>query len=293
MAKAVRENRFVLEFSKVDLEARVGLPVGRYSNPSMLTTALVTAMAMAVIYGAAYCSIGPPGGIGATVWRYLTAFERIPIMIALLTVWALVILGFKLMKIRAQRMALDVSFIPKDPMWILNGRTAEAVIAEIGATVEQPEQFMYLRRSLGVLRTMRNIGRIADAEDLFDSRAGADEAVIDGGYTPVKAFIWGVPVLGFIGTVFGLTTATANFGRVLSDPSMKADMDKLAGGLVGVLGGLDTAFITTAEGLVAAFFLYMAQMMVKQADERLLDDVRDKCSNHIVTRVRIDKRGEG
>jgi biopolymer transport protein ExbB/TolQ len=293
MAKSERNNRFVLRFSKVDPEARLGLPVGRYSNPSMLTTGLVTAVAMVVMYGTAYWSLSFAGAYGEIVWRYLTAFDRIPILIALLTVWALVILAFKVLKIRAQRKALDLSFVPKDPMWVLDGSTAEAVIAEIGATVEQPEQFMYLRRSLSVLRTMRNIGRIADAEELFESRAGADEAIVDGGYTSVKAFIWGVPVLGFIGTVFGLTTATASFGRVLSDPSMKADLEKLAGGLVGVLGGLDTAFVTTAEGLVAAFFLYMAQMMVKQADELLLDDVRDACSNRIVTRVRIDKQGEG
>jgi biopolymer transport protein ExbB/TolQ len=243
---------------------------------------------MLLVYGTSFSLRNPAGGEGALVWRYLTAFNGIPIAIAALTCLSIAILSLKLLKIRAQRRALDVLFTPRDPMWVLNGSTAESVIADIGAAVEEPERFMYLRRVLGVLRTMRNIGRVADAEELFESRSGADEAVVDSGYTPVKAFIWGVPVLGFIGTVIGLTEATGQFGRVLSDPAVKKDLEALAAGLTGVLSGLDTAFITTAEGLVAAFFLYMAQTMVKRADERLLDDVRDACSVRVVTRVRID-----
>jgi biopolymer transport protein ExbB/TolQ len=242
---------------------------------------------MAATYLVAYQFSHGKDDLGATVWMYLTAFDRIPIFIALLTFWSLSILFLKFLKIRAQRRALGVQLTPRDPMWVLDGSSADAVIARIESNVEESEQFMYLRRSLGVLRTMRNIGRVADAEELFESRAGADEAVIDSGYTPVKAFIWGIPVLGFIGTVLGLTTATGNFGKVLSDPEMKRDLEALAAGLTSVLGGLDTAFVTTAEGLIAAFFLYMAQMLVKQQDERLLDDVRDACSVNIVTKVRI------
>lgn len=279
---------FELRFTRVDPEARIGLPIGRLTNPSMASSFLLALLMMGALYGTAWYFRTPsPDSAGSIAWKYLTAFDRIPIAIAMLTTWALAILGLKLLKIRAQRRALDIQVTPRDPRWTLDGETADAAIADIGARVEEPERFMYLRRSLGVLRTMRNIGRIADAEELFESRAGADEAIVDSGYAPVKAFIWGVPVLGFIGTVFGLTTATANFGVVLKDERMKNNMDEMVRGLTGVLGGLDTAFVTTAEGLVAAFFLYMAQMLVKQADERLLDDVRDACSVRIVTRVRI------
>lgn len=278
---------FILRFRACDPEAFAGLPRGRFTNPSLTSSGLLAGIVMAATYLVAYQFSHGKEGLGVTVWTYLTAFDRIPIFIALLTFWSLSILFLKFLKIRAQRRALAVQFTPRDPMWVLDGSSADAVIAKIASTVEEPEQFMYLRRSLGVLRTMRNIGRVADAEELFESRAGADEAIVDSGYTPVKAFIWGIPVLGFIGTVLGLTTATGNFGKVLSDPEMKRDLEALAAGLTSVLGGLDTAFVTTAEGLIAAFVLYMAQMLVKQQDERLLDDVRDACSVNIVTKVRI------
>jgi biopolymer transport protein ExbB/TolQ len=288
MNKAGSASTFQLRFARTDPEAMLGLPRGRFTNPSMLTSGLLAAAMMAVLYGAAYQFSHRPGSTGELVWTYLTGFDRIPIFIAILTCWSIAILAMKVLKIRAQRRALALSFAPRDPMWVLNGSTADAVIASIGAAVEEPEQFMYLRRTLGVLRTMRNIGRVGDVEELLESRSGADEAVIDSGYNPVKAFIWGIPVLGFIGTVLGLTTATGNFGKVLSDPEMKRNLEALASGLTAVLGGLDTAFVTTAEGLIAAFFLYMAQMIVKQMDERLLDDIRDACSTQVVARVRID-----
>lgn len=278
---------FELRFRSCDPEAWAGLPRGRASNPSMASSAALAALMLAATYAVAYQFSHGMVGPGPMAWRYLTAFDGIPVFIAALTCWSLAILLLKFLKIRAQRRALVVQLTPRDPMWVLNGATADSVIERIASAVEEPERFLYLKRTLGVLRTMRNIGRIADVEELFESRAGADEAVVDSGYTSVKAFIWGIPVLGFIGTVFGLTAATANFGKVLNDPAMKTDLEALAGGLTGVLGGLDTAFVTTAEGLVAAFVLYMVQMLVKQEDERMLDDIRDACSMNVVTRVRI------
>lgn len=282
----VRPIEFELRFVDVDVEGRFGLPIGRLTNPHSITGALVAAVLLATLYGSVWLvrTVEP---WGSTAWMWLTSYQGIPVAIAVLTCWACAILFLKLWKIRGQRRALQVSLLPKDPLWVLDGGSAEQLIRKIAVTVEEAESFMYLRRVLGVLRTMRNVGRVADVEELFESRAGADEAIIDSGYAPVKAFIWGVPVLGFIGTVIGLTQATGRFGAVLRDDSMKQDLEKLAGGLTDVLAGLDTAFITTAEGLIAAFVLYLLQMLVKQADDRLLDDVREACSVRIVTRVRI------
>lgn len=277
---------FELRFAQADIERRFGLPIGRLTNPHWFTGALLAFVLLVVLYSSSWVTRTTEPW-GPTAWRWLTSFQGIPIAIAILSCWACSILLLKLVKIRGQRLVLQVQLLPKDPLWVLDGGSADQLIRKISVEVEEAESFMYLRRVLGVLRTMRNVGRVADVEELFESRAGADEAIVDSGYAPVKAFIWGVPVLGFIGTVIGLTQATGRFGAVLNNEAMKKDLEKLAGGLTDVLSGLDTAFITTAEGLIAAFFLYLFQMIVKQADDRLLDDVREACSIRIVTRVRI------
>jgi hypothetical protein len=54
-----------------------------------------------------------------------------------------------------------------------------------------------------------------------------------------------------------------------------------------VLEGLDTAFITTAEALIAVLFIYLIQTAVRRADESLYDDIRAACSNAVVARIRL------
>lgn len=276
----------VLRFSDADVEARLGLPRGRLTNPSNFSGLLAGSVLVLMVYLAAWIMKGS-GGFGATVWRWLTDFQGIPIAIMVLTGWSVALLCLKLLKIRAQRKALEAVVMPSDAQWVLHAASAEEVIRRVGAMVEDADSFMYFKRVLGVLKAMRNLGRVSEVEDLFEARASADEAVLESGYTLVKAFIWGVPVLGFIGTVIGLTQATGKFGVVLRDDRMKQDLNQLTSGLVEVLGGLDTAFVTTGEGLVAALLLFMLMTVVRQTEERLLDDVRDHCYHQVVMRTRL------
>lgn len=285
---ATEQSSYQLQFSEHDIEGRLGLPVGRMTNPSGWSGLLLGFLLLAALYVVAWLPSGREGW-GETAWRWLTAFQGIPIAIATLTCWSIAIMLLKYMKIRAQRVALSLPVIPKDPSWVLTGQTADALMRRIRTIVDEPEAFMYFRRVFAVLLTIRNVGRVSEVEELFEGRAHADEAIVDSGYSLVKAFIWGVPVLGFIGTVIGLTQATGQFGKVLNSEEMKTDLSKLASGLTEVLGGLDTAFITTAEGLVSAFFLFLGMTIVRQADDRLLDDIRDRCYSKWVTRVRIQR----
>ena len=49
-----------------------------------------------------------------------------------------------------------------------------------------------------------------------------------------------------------------------------------------------TAFITTAEALIAVIFIQLFQTAVRRADERLLDDIRAACADEIVARYVTD-----
>ena len=78
------------------------------------------------------------------------------------------------------------------------------------------------------------------------------------------------------------------FGETMK--SAGQDVAVITEKLKTVLEGLDTAFITTAEALIAVLFIYLIQTLVRRADEQLCDDIRTACSNAIVSRVRITKR---
>jgi len=277
--------RPLLSYSSLDPEARVGLPSGMLTTPSAITCFMLTTLIGAAVYGASYAMRA--GEWGSLVWEYLTGFGRIPIPITLLSIWSLVFLLLKALKIRAQRAALRVHFVPEDTAFVLSSATADSVVDAIDRAADQPARFMFLARSRSVLRVMRNLGRVSDVDDLITSRGDQDESTIDSGYTILRGFIWAIPVLGFIGTVVGLTQAMGRFGSALR--AAGSDVDAITQQLTGVLSGLDTAFITTAEALIAVIFIHLIQTVVRRADEQLLDDVREACFDSIVSRVRIGR----
>ena len=275
----------LLSFSRLDPESRLGLPSGTLTTPSATTCFLLTTIVGGAVYGTSYAF--REGEWGAVVWEYLTAFGRIPIPITLLSIWSLVFLLLKALKIRAQRAALRIHFVPDDTAFVLTAATADSVVDAIDRAADQPTRFMFLARSRSVLRIMRNLGRVSDVDDLIASRGDQDESTVDSGYTILKGFIWAIPVLGFIGTVVGLTQAMGRFGSALR--AAGKDVDAITQQLTGVLSGLDTAFITTAEALIAVIFIHLIQTAVRRADEQLLDDVREACFDSIVSRVRIGR----
>ena len=286
MQERNRPSAAVLRFDHLDPEARFGLPVGSGTTPSSTTCFLLTTVIAGAAYAVAYYA--REGEWGAVVWQYMTAFGRIPIPIIVLSIWSLVFLFIKTLKIRAQARALRISFVSDDPGFVLTDATADAVIDAIDRSVDDPTRFIFLARCRAVLRMMRNLGRVADVDEILTSRGDQEESSMDSGYTILRGFIWAIPVLGFIGTVVGLTQAMKRFGETMKTAGQ--DVGQITEKLKTVLEGLDTAFITTAEALIAVFFIYLIQAAIRRADEQLRDDVRAACSNTIVARVRITRR---
>ncbi|MCH2140534.1 MAG: MotA/TolQ/ExbB proton channel family protein [Phycisphaerales bacterium] len=273
----------VLSYGHIDPERRLGLPSGRFTTPGASAVFILGLLVFALIYGLAWAASG--SAWGAIVWLYLTGFSGIPVPIMLLSCWSLAIILLKAMKIAGQRTALRLRFMPEDPGFVLSVSTVDRVIDSIEQSVDEPHRFLLLDRVLTALKSIRNIGRIADLDEMLRSAAEADDDAMDSGYTVVRGFIWAIPVLGFIGTIIGLTDAIAGFGGVLDAESAGIEMLTLR--LTEVIGGLDTAFVTTGEGLVAALLLHLAITLVRRADEQLLDDCRTYAARNVTARVRV------
>jgi len=83
-------------------------------------------------------------------------------------------------------------------------------------------------------------------------------------FAPIGFAIWVLPMLGFIGTVLGITQAIGG----LSDSVAVTDV--AGGGFDGVLAGLQFAFDTTLVGLVLVIPLMLA-LLVLRARAQTLD----------------------
>ena len=274
---------FVLRYRTCDPEARLGVPSGRFTNASAASSLVLAILSMAIVYGAVFALRDRAGF--AMAWEYLTGFAGIPIPMAFLASWAISILVLKSLKIRAQRTALRIRFMPSDQGFTVSSATAERLIEAIETSVEEPERFMFLARVLRALKSVRNVGRVADVDEMLATRAEQDENLVEGGYTLVRGFVWAIPVLGFIGTIVGLTAAISRFGGVLGQPGLP--LESITAQLTDVIAGLDTAFVTTGEGLVAALAIHLLQVFVRRQDETFLDELREACTAEIVARVRL------
>lgn len=83
-------------------------------------------------------------------------------------------------------------------------------------------------------------------------------------YSPVRTITWAVPILGFLGTVIGITIAIANVTPEQLDTSLNE-----------VTGGLAVAFDTTALALALSLVLVFSSFLVERAEQRILSRVEE------------------
>lgn len=83
-------------------------------------------------------------------------------------------------------------------------------------------------------------------------------------YGLVRTINWAVPIIGFLGTVIGITLAIANLKP-----------EQLATSLNEVTGGLAVAFDTTASSLALTLILVFGYFLVERAEQKILADVED------------------
>jgi len=279
-----RQDKPALDWSRQDLEQRLGFSGGRFTRTNNIFTGIAGGILAIAFYGALLLFQES---------RFADMFLRrgpTPFAIVFLTCWSLVILLVKWRKLRYQRRALRHQVLPDDPSFVLSAATVDPVLARVYATVDDPRHFMLFNRIVVALANLRNLGRVTDVDEILRSQAAQDESTVETSYALVQGFVWAIPVLGFIGTVIGLSQAIGQFSGVLGASS---DVDQISQALKGVTGGLATAFETTLEALVAALVIQLLVTVLRKAEEEFLDEAMDYGLRYVVSRLRILSAEQG
>lgn len=267
-----------LDWSRLDVEQVFGFTGGRFTRPNSVFTGLA-GLLLAIGFYAALLPIWESYFAGMFLRRGPT-----PYAIVFLSCWSVAILLVKWFKIRLQRRALDQHLMPDDPAFVLSSSTVEPVLARVYAAVDDPRNFMLHNRIVVALSNLRNLGRVTDVDEILRSQAEQDESMVETSYALVQAFVWAIPVLGFIGTVLGLSEAIGRFSGVLVDTT---DTEQITAALKGVTAGLATAFETTLEALVAALAIQLAMTWLRKSEDEFLDDAMEYGLRNVVARLRI------
>ena len=140
---------------------------------------------------------------------------------------------------------------------IPDGGADPAEAATLAATI--PAGSGYLPRRLReALDLVVRTGSADDLENHLKYLSDLDAARASQGYGLVRFVVWAIPIMGFLGTVIGITVAIA----CLSPTQLE--------NISGVVAGLGTAFDTTATALALSMVLMFLQFVVDRFEQRLL-----------------------
>jgi biopolymer transport protein ExbB/TolQ len=283
--KPADEKPEILAWTQSDIENRFGFKGARFTGVNHGFALLIGAVLAGALYAIMiFVLIHLPiaSKVATMFMRPTNQFAVIPATVFFF--WGVAILILKGKKIQFQERALQLSAVPAQPEFILTETTAATVLARIHALVDNPRHFMLLNRIDRALSNFKNIGQVNDVSSILRAQAENDEDQVASSYVVVNGLVWGIPVLGFIGTVLGLSLAIGRFTLTLQSAG---DLELIRSSLQGVTGGLATAFETT---LIALSFTLMLQLGITFRQKRemaFLDECNDYCHSHIVSKLRL------
>lgn len=269
-----------LSWKKGDFEQRFLGGGGRFTRVNLLRSAVGGALLLVAFYAA--LTPFPKYEVASM----FTERGLVPYAIVFFTAWSLAILFVKWRKLKFQMLALEDRYcvVPRDHGFILAKGTVDSVKTNIYQTVDDPKYFVLFNRIDIALSNLKNLGEVGDVDDILRSQAAHDESVMETSYSIISTFVWVIPVLGFIGTVLGLSEAIGQFGSVLEGAGA---IDEIKASLQNVTGGLATAFQTTLQALVAAMTIQLLLALLKKSEEEFLDECTEYCVIHVVNRLRM------
>lgn len=97
----------------------------------------------------------------------------------------------------------------------------------------------------------------------------------------MRTISWAIPILGFLGTVMGITIAIAN-----------VTPEQLDSSLPEVTGGLAVAFDTTAQALAMSIVLVFGAFIVERGEQSVLNEVEQFGIDCLLTWLRSDPRAQ-
>jgi len=276
-------DEFQLNWTRCDLEQRLGFRGGRFTNVNRWLSFVIGLAMTLAFFGLLIFGLQR---VPAAHWLTAMFLERgiCPYPTMFFFFWALTIILIKRSKLRLQEEALRLAAVPQQPEFELTPASSRAVLERIHTLVDGTSHFLLLNRIERALSNLKNIGQVSDVASILKTQAEYDEEQMTSSYSLINGFIWAIPVLGFIGTVLGLSQAIGGFGVTLQ---AGGDLGAIKGSLTAVTAGLATAFETTLIALVAALIVQLLVTFMQSLEGEFLDACNDYCHASVTSKLRL------
>ena len=207
----------------------------------------------------------------------------VPFVLVLLLGWAIGILILKSRRLKVERRALLVDVLPLDIAEIITPQNVDDFLGYQETLPKKLAGSYMLRRIRRGLEHFKARESNPEVASMMNMQSEIDAGKISGSYTLVKVFLWAIPIMGFIGTVLGISTAIAGLAGGMGGMSeMSAD---LMSQLTKVTVGLGVAFDTTLVALCMSIILSFPAAGMQKAEEDLLTEVDEYCMENLLKRL--------
>lgn len=212
-------------------------------------------------------------------------YERgwVPYVLTYLACWSFAILFFKSKKLKNQQNVMQFKLLPEDISQDIRADNLGEFYAHVKRLGFEPRQSFLLTRILRGIEHFSVRKNHTETADMLKSQSEIDATMVDSSYVLIKVFIWAIPILGFIGTVLGISDAVSSFG---GEMGAAADIEVIKEQLGQVTGGLSEAFDTTLVSLIFSLFVMFPTSVMQKNEEDLLNKVDEYCNEYFLKRLR-------
>jgi len=195
---------------------------------------------------------------------------------------ALAALVLKALDVAGQQKLLAAPLMGPLPTAPQTADDCPALLASLETVPEATRQSYLWQRLRSAVEHVHDGRSADDLDEHLKYLSDCDAAKSHGSYAFVRIVVWAIPIMGFLGTVVGITMAIAN----LSPEALEESLPQ-------VTAGLGVAFDTTALALVLATILMFAQYAVDRREGTLLEGVERAAHSELAGRFeRLSSGGD-
>lgn len=135
---------------------------------------------------------------------------------------------------------------------------------------------------------LKAAGSTKGLRETLREQSDRDANAVDVGYSILRVLVAVIPLVGFSGTVLGISASVGHFSGVIQ---IAKELDEVTRQLGGVTNGLAVAFDTTLISLLITIPLMMMVSALKKRDDEFLNEIDEYTEYYIVDPLQnLDKK---
>ncbi|MBL8794081.1 MAG: MotA/TolQ/ExbB proton channel family protein [Planctomycetia bacterium] len=238
----------------------------RRLGPTLAAFIIGLPLSAAIIWPAYYGSLQ-----GTLLARYVS--HPVEVAEVILFCCALGALGVKLLGWLMDRAALGRDWLPAWDGHPVPVSETTKLLVEVKRRPAWQQRTLVGQRVTAILDFLRLRGSTGELDDHLRALGDSDFSNQEGSYSLIRFITWAIPILGFLGTVLGITDAIAGVTPEQLEHSISAVTD-----------GLALAFDTTAVALALTMVAMFCTFLVERLEEGVLQGVDRFVEQHLAHR---------